>query len=278
MSDDLDTYMDDFGRALREAEAPRPRRPRPRLAWAVGAATAAAIAITALLLVLPGGSATRRLDVLAEARAALAPVDGAITHLVYVNRPERGTAIPAVTTEQWSAAKPERWRYTWVQPRNVVHNGGKRIEVSYAHGTEMEYYPASNRLRVIKGLRGQNRPKIYPLGADPVATLRGMLDRGRLADAGTKTVGGREVRRLIGTQTRAFGKTRVTTTLEYDVDPDTFAPVRARIELPIPHGAQRFFMLLDVTTFERLPLNARTAKLLRVQPKPGARIRVTRIK
>jgi hypothetical protein len=275
---DLDRYLDDFGRTLRAAEAEaRAKRPRRRLAWTVGAASAAAIAITIVLLALPSGGTTR-LDVLAEARAALAPVDGAITHLVYVSRPERGTAIPAVRTEQWSAAKPERWRYTWVQSRNVVRNGGKRIEVSYAHGTEMEYYPASNRLRVIKGLRGQNRPTIYPLGADPVATLRGMLDHGRLRDAGTATVGGREVRRLVGTRTRAFGKTRVTTTLEYDVDPATFAPVRARIELPIPHGAERYFILLDVTTFERLPLNAANAKLLRVQPRPGARIRVTRVK
>jgi hypothetical protein len=279
--DPLDRYMDDFGRRLRGA-TPAHNRRRSRVPFLVGPIFAAAAAITALLLLLPGGSTTRRLDVVAEARAALRLQDGEISHLVYTSAIEgdgrSSSSIPRVTTEQWSAAHPARWRATWVQPTNVVRRGGERIEISYANGTEMEYYRASNRLRVVHGLRGSQAPRVYPLGADPVATLRAMLAGGRVRDAGEATVNGRTVRRLVGTRTRAFGKQRVTTSVEYDVDPATFAPVRARIGLPVPSGAHRVSTVLDFRTFERLPLTAANAKLLTVQPRPGAKVRVIRVK
>jgi hypothetical protein len=119
---------------------------------------------------------------------------------------------------------------------------------------------------------------VYPLGADPVATLRSMLSSGRLRDAGETTVGGRTVHRLVGTRTRAFGTHRFVASFEYDVDLTTFAPVRARIQIPGPAGADRIFSILDFQSFERLPLTAANAKLLKVQPRPGAKVHTIRVK
>lgn len=281
--DPLDRYMDAFGDRLRHAATATTTRRRPRVLLLAGPIAAAAAAITALLLLLPGGSTTRRLDVVAEARAALAPQDGEITHLVYVSDIASGdrhatATIPRVTTEQWSAAHPARWRATWVQPPNVTPHGGERIEIAFARGTEREYHRQANRLRVIRGLRGSQVPRVYPLGADPVATLRALLASGRVRDAGETTIGGRAVHRLVGTRARSFGQRRVTTSVEYDVDPATFAPVRAKIELPAPATAHRIFSVLDFRTFERLPLNAANAKLLTIQPRPGAKVRTIRVK
>jgi hypothetical protein len=284
--DPLDRYMDAFGQRLGSAAAPparRGHRRRPRVLLLAGPVAAAALAITAVLLLLPGGSTTRRLDVVAEARAALAPQDGEITHLVYVSdiatADRRSTkAVPRVTTEQWSAADPVRWRATWVQPSSVAHGGGTPIEIAFADGTEREYHRQSNRLRVIRGLRGSQVPRVYPLGADPVATLRGLLAGGHLRDAGETSIDGRAVHRLVGTRKRDFGTQHLTTSVEYDVDPTTFAPVRAKIELPAPAAAPRIFSILDFRTFERLPLTAQNAELLTIRPRPGAKVRVIRVK
>ncbi|HWI75358.1 MAG TPA: hypothetical protein VNT55_25580, partial [Baekduia sp.] len=101
-----------------------------------------------------------------------------------------------------------------------------------------------------------------------------MLARGALRDAGTATVAGRTVHRLTGTRTRTFGDVTVDAKIEYDVDPDSFAPVRARVEQPIPIGDDaRFTSVLEFLTYERLPLNADTAALLEIQPVGTPKVR-----
>jgi hypothetical protein len=55
------------------------------------------------------------------------------------------------------------------------------------------------------------------VGSDPVRMLRKRLESGNLRDAGTAEVDGRTVRRLVG---QGF---------EYDVDAETFEPVRMRM-------------------------------------------------
>jgi hypothetical protein len=283
--DALDRYMDAFGDRLRDAATTAGRGRRPRLLLLAGPAVAAALALTALLLLLPGGSTTRRLDVVAEARAALQPQDGRLIHLVVrqhvvdPHRPGFHVSAPPVTTEQWSATDPVRWRVAWVQPDNVVRNGGKPIEIAYADGAEETYYPRSNRLRRVTGVGHFSAPAAHPLGTDPVAALRSMLAAGRLRDDGAAEVDGRPVRRLVGTRSRTFDRRRVTVPVVYYVDPTTFAPVRARLGVPFPlKGDVPLTVVLDFRRFERLPLTPANAELLKIHPRPGADVREVRAK
>jgi hypothetical protein len=286
--DPLDRYLDDFGRTLEDAARKRPRRARRprRLPLLAGSAALAAAAITAVLLLLPGSTTPRRLDVIAEARAALAPQAGELTHLVVRQHAEvapgaRGVSVsaPPITIEQWSATGPVRWRMTYINPPNAFPHPEERVEVAYADGVETSYNRARNALRRVTGLGTHSAPAAYPLGTDPIATLRSMLAHGRLRDAGPATIGGRAVRRLLGTRTRALGKQRFTGTVEYDIDPTTFAPVRAKLQPPFPLlGANRIYEVLDFRRFERLPLTAATSELLKIHPDPGAKVRTIRSK
>jgi hypothetical protein len=278
--DPLDRYMNDFGRRL-EAATAVPRRRRPRVLLLAAPAVGAALVLTALLLLLPGGSTTRRLDVVAEARAALQPQDGALTHMVvaeHVETPpgahrDRVFGLP-FTGEQWSATDPVRWRMTYKNPENAQMHPGQPVEIAYADGTEEEFYPRLNHVRRYHGIGGQRAPAARPLGTDPIATLRAMLSRGALRDAGTMTLAGREVRRLVGTRTLHPPKSKpIASPVEYDVDPTTFAPVRARIGLPVPGDqAGRPTVVLDFRRFERLPLTPESAALLKIHPRPGASV------
>jgi hypothetical protein len=288
--DPLDRYMDAFGDRLRHTTtttSESAKRRGPRVRWLAGPIVTGALAITALLLLLPGGSTTRRLDVIAEARAALQPQDGRLIHLVVrqhvvdPHRPGFHVTAPPVTTEQWSATDPVRWRMAWVQPDNVAHNGGKPIEIAYADSAEETYYPRSNRLLRVTGLGRFSAPAAYPLGTDPVATLRSMLATSRLHDDGAAAIDGRPVRRLTGTRSRTFDKGRVTVPVVYYVDPTSFAPVRARLGVPMPAdagGGVPLTVVLDFHRFEQLPLTAANAELLKIHPRPGADVREVRAK
>ena len=106
------------------------------------------------------------------------------------------------------------------------------------------------------------------LGGDPVEALRATLNSGNVRDEGTATVNGREVRRLV-THDGFF---------EYDVDAETFEPVRVRMfgrwqgEVDSPHPLER--MVEDVTfeVFEAMPLNEETDDLLEIETPPGTTI------
>jgi hypothetical protein len=275
--------MNEFGRRLEEAAAV-PRRRRPRVLLLAGPAVGAALVLTALLLLLPGGSTTRRLDVVAEARAALASQDDRLVHLVVAQHVEAAhpradfhSAIPPVTTEQWSATAPVRWRVAYVNPPGVVRHGNQPVEVAYADGVEEEYHPDTNTLRRTTGTGAHSAPAAFPLGTDPVAQLRALLARGELHDAGATTIGGRDVRRLVGVRTREFNGKIATGRIEYDVDPTTYAPVRARIEPAFPiRESDRIVAVLDFRRFERLPLTAQSVAALKIHPKPGVRVHTTR--
>jgi len=92
------------------------------------------------------------------------------------------------------------------------------------------------------------------LGSDPVALIRSRLESGNLHDAGTAEVDGRSVRRLV------HGS------FEYDVDAETFEPVRVREFSnwgPDQHLA-KLATDADFEIFETLPLNSETEDLLKI--------------
>lgn len=290
--DPLDRYMDTFGERLEAAAAQRkatksPRR-RLRRAALIGGPVAA-LALTAVLLLLPGSTTPRHLDVLAEARAALAPQQDELTHLVVRqrlltdddNKSSYSRQVAPIVIEQWSATRPVRWRVGFALPPDSDQPPGTQLQMSYANGVQEQYTPKSNRLRRSHGLGKLAAPAASPLGTDPVATLRSLLSRGQLRDAGSAKVGERDVHRLVGTRSRTIhtkkGKQTYKSPVEYDVDPTTFSPVRARIGLPFPRtsGASPLFVVLDFTTFERLPLTPATERLLAIHPKPGVKVTET---
>jgi hypothetical protein len=273
-----DRLLEDFGRALGAAAARHARTRRRRRRASAGALALAGV--LAGVLVLLGAGPRTRLDIVAQARAALAPA-GQIVHLVTTEHIQTAGHRPGSTStsQQWSAIDPPRWRVAFDIPTPTATPGGKPIghldglvtgpmQIAYGEGTEESYFQQPNTLEVMTGLRedGSHAAPHGPLGVEPVATVRALLVARELHDAGRATVNGRAVRRLVGEESRGENPPWP---VEYDVDPRTDAPVRVRIEAPRaaqPAGIEAPVIVLDVDSYQRLPLNSATASLLRIQP------------
>jgi hypothetical protein len=249
-------------------------------------------------LLLLGGADSGQLDVVAQARAALAPSNEIVhlvttTHLGTAGGPEPRTGAPAVT-EQWSAAAPPRWRVAIYIPTPTRTPGGKpvrnldglvtgHVQVSYANGTEAQYFQQVNTLQITTGLsdQGQRRSPDGPFGVEPVAQIRSMIEAGQLHDAGNGSIDGRAIRRLVGEAPHGARWTRGATSrppapIEYDVDASSYAPVRITIDesrTREPVGVKTPVEVIDVDTYELIPLNSTTASLLTIKPagKPTVR-------
>lgn len=272
MNDDpLNRYLDEFGRRLDEAAAHSPRRPSGRSALAAAILAAMIAGIVAVLVLVPGGDG--RFDVVAKARAALAD-RGQVVHLVargwlLPDRPrhtESPTHLQSFRWEQWSTGSPPRWRI-----ESTIHRD--TLQLAYGHRSLSAYY--GNRLQVRRGPSSKFASDLpLPIrvlfgGAarDPIARIRGMLRSGELHDDGSAEVGGRDVRRLIGALPIYTKLPRRLAEVRYFVDPETYAPVAARLVLPPPrHGGASMRIHISFESFERLALTPQNADLLKIQP------------
>lgn len=275
---EYERMLADFGQTLQDARRVHADDARRNRRWA-GAGTVTIACILAGVLVLGAGEGSR-IDLVAQARAALAPT-GQIVHLVtttHIETKGRPGSGATSTSEQWSASDPPRWRVAFDIPTPTTTPGGKPVgdldglltgpmQISYGRGTEEFYAQRPNTLEVTSGLR-EDRSHAAPhgpLGVEPVATVRSLLAAGKLHDAGRSTVDGRAVRRLVGEESRGSNPPW---SIEYDVDPHTGAPVRVRIEAPRaaqPAGIGTPVIVLDVDSYQRLPLNSSTVALLKIQ-------------
>jgi hypothetical protein len=144
------------------------------------------------------------------------------------------------------------------------------VQLSYADGTEQLYVQSLNTLDVRSGVsEGAGRESLSEgsLGAEPIPRIRALLEAGRLRDAGSGTVDGRMVRRLVGEEGRGAGS--APWPVEYDVDPATYAPVRFTVEevgTSIPGNAGIPTAVIDVGTYEELPLDQASEALLSIRP------------
>jgi hypothetical protein len=238
-----------------------------------------------VVLALSGTSgAGRHLDVLAQARAALAP-DGQIVHMKITTSLADSGGPRSTTTEQWSATDPTRWRLVQVIPpagspggtvgdeHGPIHG---RQEFAYAGGAESDYIAERDTLDVVKGFSDAGPagqvPSILGLpGGDPASALRAALDAGTVTDEGERQVDGRTVRRLVS-DSSADGFRRL---LTYDVDPDTFAPIDGDVQFGPPRsGVPAIRMHFDVDTYERLPIDDDSAKLLRIATDSATKVTI----
>ncbi len=282
----LDRLKDHFGEELaRAARQPRRRVLLSRRTLAFAAA-ASAVAVVVALLSWPGGGGGSGLDVIAEARAALTPSDDEIVHLVIATSfvtPD-GPQEPQ-TSEQWSAINPARWRlintaasFREVRPGQPLDPDAQsftdRLQQSYRPGDFRSFMPHGNDMSVLLGPGADERsrvPSALGLGdGDPVTELARMLGSGQLRDTGTVQSEGRTVRRLAGTLTgvHADGTPR---RVVFDVDPDTFAPLAGSASVTLG-SAGRTTTRFRVKRYERLPLDDKTAELLRIPTNPDTTV------
>lgn len=288
MSEHFDRYADEFGRRLSTAAASA-RPPRRRRLMTAAAGTAAAVVV---VMVLALTSSSERLDPVAQAQAALA----APGHIVYMKitsttmDAKAKSVPPPQTTERWSALKPLRWRWVRTIPRPSARFGGMfsalqrplfgRQETAYDAGTVRTYNAQRDEMRVTRGYRDSDPVAAVPSGiglgsGDPEADLRSMLFEGDVSDRGEQQLGGRTVRRFVSTLRRdGPNDPAMVLKLVYDVDPQTYAPIEARMSLRFPAAKNRSapVVRLHVDTYRRIPLNSRTAKLLTIRTTPRTKV------
>lgn len=275
----LESYLNDFGERLeRAAHAPTGTHRRPRMA----VLALCAGAIVAIVVAVSLGATSKRLDPVAEARAALGSpgeiVYMKITSQITPQTTDNGLPSPQ-TTEQWSAVSPLRWRQVQAIAPPSRGQGAMgdahgpifgRMELSYAHGVQRLYRAERDTLTVTSGYRDDESaariPSVLGQGAgDPQGDLRSMLDAD-VSDEGEQQVGGRTVRRFVSARPR--GAVR----LVLDVDPVTFAPLEATISHSFPDDGRRILTHVNVDDYKRMPLTASTERLLEIQTTPQTQV------
>lgn len=249
------------------------RRRRSRRALTALAVVIAVAIPVAAITGLDGG----RTDIVAAARAAVAPSEGVIVHTVSrmtwtqpdgrpvlgVMQDGHGRAVGTIDgrVERWMTSDPPRWRERRTFPPFGDAPGGTAEQTVDGTVTRTR---VSWRSGVVEDRSPLPRPTL-PEGAamagamDPVAAVRMLLDQGRLRLAGEATLDGRRVVQLVAeTPARAarggFTPARTTT---YFVDAQTYEPVEMRQRENTAPGLRIVF-----ERYERIPLTDETARLL----------------
>jgi hypothetical protein len=294
--DEYERFLGDFGKQLNQGKR-RAGQLHNRRRIGTGGLALAAIAAAIIALASTGGG---RVDVVAEAEAALAP-QGQLLRIVTTSRLEmRGGTQTEVTghdaeslgwnrprvAEEWSASMPTRWRIATTIPTATARGSvpAAPLQCAYSNDSEETYNQGfrTNELNIVPVTKGQDEASEESsctdqvsggLGTEPEKRIHSMLEAGQLQPAGTSTVNGRAVLRLTGRQTQphlntANGSGIPPWPVEYDVDPATYAPVRFTVEKV---GTSTFgnpgtlTEVTDVTAYEQLPLNERTTELLDIK-------------
>jgi hypothetical protein len=179
-----------------------------------------------------------------------------------------------------------------------------RLEVSYADGRTSSYVPGRDVMLVINDedapaegeLRAPSsatnaasiqlfstppvrkpgrdgRPFAYSRPPDPVSDVERLLAEGDLRDGGETVRDGRRVRVLTGSWTRDDGtKVYETTTVEYVVDADTFAPIAATSTTRMEDSGATASTSAAFAGYERIELTRDSAKLLQIRPARPPRV------
>lgn len=281
MSDDLDKmirrYGDELGRVQRRA---------PSRQWVTTRRVALTFAAFALLvgvavIVLPGadrGGSTAY--AVARAKAALA-TDDSIIHMISATRQPLDGKIVTLRGEVWigpdavrvlaygdALSEAEDIALSW-DPEEDSADGKVRVRTD-------AYEAVSN----VHSYYWQRMDRYGLKGFDPVSQMRSMLTSGKVEDEGVVLLNGRKARKLVA---RAEATPPVQTgpnsgvastdgsVTEYYVDSDTFAPIRVRSSYGDPANDE--WIVDEIEKFERLPVNAQTRQLLKIDVPKGAKTR-----
>lgn len=271
--------------------------------------TAALTAVVAALVVFtvlasPLGDRSR-LDVVAEARAALDP-SRAILHTVTVRRtgpfPKRvitrysnGEELVSdhfeLRSERWSTTKPERYReinqqagFSRIARREEAYSDRRFTKVDGEQIRTVRLPAAEAQVLVNARSVAGALSGVGPFQDDPVVTLRALLDAGSIRPAGEIEVNGRRVVKLVPSDPaaeRRFARAHQSDAgflfpTEYLVDAKTYAPVRVTYKLPGEHIGQAgpdrtghtapVTSTITFTTFERLDPTTANERLLEIDP------------
>ena len=290
--DEYERFLEQMGAQLDQAASRRASQLRRRRRVATGGLALCAVVAGVALVI---GGSTGRVDVVAQAEAALAPT-GQVLRLVTVSQLEmRGGTHAEITgseaeslgwnkprtAEQWSGSDPTRWRIATTTPTATSAGSATAapIQCAYSAGSEETYDQGlqTNEVVIVPVSSGQDESSQESpcttqvsggLGTQPVAHIHTMLASGALKAAGTATVNGHEVLRLTGQETRpqvSGAGPAASWPVEYDVNPETYAPVRFIVEMvgaDALGNAGTLTEVTEVTGYEELPLTEATAGLL----------------
>jgi hypothetical protein len=294
--DEYGRFLEDFGKQLDHGKR-RAGQLRSRRRITTGGLAVAAIAAAIVAVASTSGG---RVDVVAEAEAALAR-PGQLLRMVTISRLEmRGGTQTQVTghdaeslgwnkprvAEEWSASIPTRWRIATTIPTATAQGPVPTapLQCAYSNDNEETYNQGfqTNEVNIVPVTKGQDEASEESLctdqvsrglGTEPEEHIHSMLEAGQLQSAGPGTVNGRPVLRLTGAQIQPQPETASDSSnppwpVEYDVDPETYAPVRFTLEMV---GTNTFgntgtlTEVTDVTAYEQLPLNESTTALLSIK-------------
>lgn len=248
----------------------RPRRRWPRLA--VATAFAAAILFAAFSLL--DSEDSRAPGVLAKAVAALSQKD-AVYHAVFTGHvktsdmPER-EAVPFEETWHTTGGRM-RWKsyatHRGEKGRLLSEIAGQR-RPGRLGGPALMYEARRNTIFASGFGRTQSRmaPGVDPF--DPGRSLREFEAEGRLRVAGEVEVDGKRAYRLVSDWEQVAGG--ATARSEIVVDARTYLPLEQRLFSRAPNGKSAR-VAWKYLTYERLPLNERTSRLLDLHPPANAK-------
>lgn len=255
-------HRDAFGAELRRAAPKVRQRRRRRLMTLGGTSIALASAATAAAVIVP--TTGSRLDVIAEAQAAITTTPDSIIH--YAATVKSGYPLRRIDLEQrrvcktdpaevWVATAPGPPRHRIRSPLNPcgvaelgAHIATGPFDRTYANRTSTVYSESDGFMDVVTDLPAEADEQEawstqIPISdtqlnegdsKNPVARIRSLLAEGKLTDAGeVEGEKGRKLRRLVGQYEEMRGDPKNqkprTVKVDYRVDADTFAPVRLAV-------------------------------------------------
>lgn len=244
--------------ALRDERRRRPLRQRTgRVRTLLVAATALACAALAGVALIPGDGVR---PIAEQAYGAMAP-DGEIVHSIRDITIHEGDELELHQRfEEW-------WDGSTKRSLGATIDDGRAIpstERVTRGDTSRIYLVRSNEL-----IREQSTSIGGQRQDDPIAIFRQLYRRGAIKHAGTTTVDGRRLERLVQ---RAGAETRT-----WLVAPRTSTPVEYRLTIDRA-GTPPFRYTVRFLAYERLARTAKNRRLLRMRHHPGATITQRNVK
>jgi hypothetical protein len=184
---------------------------------------------------------------------------------------EDGASAPPVLAESWYTSDGRLHRKAF-----VVRDGKKgRLAEDYAGwqhagrraGAALRFDGFTNTITESGWARNPGGAPTIDSAQAPGGQLRALVEDGRLRVAGTTSVDGKRAYRLVSGKIDMDG---AELEIEFTVDASSYLPLSQHITTR-QDGGQTYDVETRYRTYEQLPLNARTDRLLALDPHPDAK-------